>query len=158
MQLASLNPALEPASAYYTIGDKTTSGSEASIAGKWTLIYTNAPDITSLDPNTNRVPNLVPPNAKLGRIGQECNADKATISNVIEWGKPDWLNNIIASTSSDKSDQINSKDRILQKVVCEAKAYPKEPNIVHRPFFFSPVRHTAPFIGSRKRSTGLLSF
>ena len=128
--LASLNPTLEPASTYYTNGDKITTNSEPSIAGKWTLKYTNAPDITSLDPNTSRVPNIVPPNAKLGRIGQECNDEKSTISNVIEWGKPDWLNNIIARTSTDNGSQMNSEDRILQKVVCEAKAYPKEPNIV----------------------------
>jgi hypothetical protein len=122
--LALVNPTKEPAIAYYD-GDTKSSAygiKTPSIEGKWTLIYTNAPDITSLDPNTNLFPIKLPTSAKLGRIGQECDASKSTISNVIEWKRPDWLNNIATNSQND--------DRILQKVVCEAKASPKEPNIV----------------------------
>ncbi len=125
--LALLNPTKEPAIAYYDSDVESSEyGNETpSIEGKWTLIYTNAPDITSLDPNTSLFPIKLPTSAKLGRIGQECDASKSTISNVIEWKRPDWLSNIASASYSQNND-----DRILQKVVCEAKAFPKEPNIV----------------------------
>lgn len=122
--LALLNPTKEPAIAYYDNDAKSSEyGMETpSIEGKWTLLYTNAPDITSLDPNTSLFPIKLPTSAKLGRIGQECDASKSTISNVIEWKRPDWLSNMASNSQND--------DRILQKVVCEAKAFPKDPNIV----------------------------
>ena len=134
--LTLLNPTIEPASAYYDNNNSQSSNEGiASIEGKWTLLYTNAPDITSLDPNTSIFPIKLPSSAKLGRIGQECDILKSTISNVIEWKRPDWVDNVLLSKSitpsnDDNNDDIDDGGRILQKVVCEAKAFPKEPNIV----------------------------
>lgn len=133
-QLASLNPTSEPASAYYKgdiIAKDDDIAAKPTIAGKWTLLYTNAPDITSLDPNTSLLPVSLPPSAKLGRIGQECDAVKSTISNVIEWTRPDWLSNILF-LNQDNNDNTDERinDRILQKVICAASASPSEPNIV----------------------------
>ena len=127
--LARINPTNEPASAFYeTEKFENRVENDVTIAGKWTLLYTNAPDITSLDSGTNLLPSI--PNAKLGRIGQECNRNDSTISNVIEWKKPDWVSNIIKLGSNKKKsadDGIENENRILQKVVCEAKASPNEP-------------------------------
>lgn len=128
-KLGSLNPTLEPASSYYSKENKLEGYDidfdKPTITGQWTLVYTNAPDITSLDPNTNFIPSILPPSAKLGRIGQDCDATKSTISNVIEWTRPDWVNSFIQDDM-----KKGSNNRILQKVVCEARANPKEPNIV----------------------------
>ena len=122
-ELSELNPTTEPAAPYYE--DKNYSYDGPSLSGKWTLIYTNAPDITSLDPSTSSsfIP-APPPSAKLGRIGQECDPSQSTISNVIEWKRPDWLDSIL------KTDNA-SEGRVIQKVVCEAKASPEKPNVVN---------------------------
>jgi hypothetical protein len=48
--LSSYSPSEEPAAAYYgekELGDNLIDS--ATLAGKWTLIYTDAPDITSLE-------------------------------------------------------------------------------------------------------------
>lgn len=115
--LERLNPTLEPASAYYaddcrrpdTLGVPT-------ISGKWTLIYTDAPDITSLD--TTRNPFST---AKLGRIGQDCNPPY--VKNVIEWMRPNWASALPLSGSEET--------RVLQKVVTSASATPEKPNVVN---------------------------
>lgn len=70
------------------------------------MIYTDAPDITSLDNNGPFA------TAKLGRIGQECNPP--SIKNVIEWQRPDWAANLPFSGSE--------SSRVLQKVCCEGVA------------------------------------
>jgi hypothetical protein len=112
-QLQSLNPTAEPASSYY---DGTSLSSDKStLAGKWTLVYTDAPDITSLD--TSQLPFST---AQLGRIGQEC--IPPYIKNVIEWKRPDWARNLPFSGSDDS--------RVLQKVVTTATASPDQPRIV----------------------------
>ena len=72
----------DPARTYYDPSATSSvssgnDGSKNSISGKWTLIYTDAPDITGLD--TSRNPFST---AKLGRIGQECTPPY--IKNVIE--------------------------------------------------------------------------
>lgn len=111
----------DPARSYYdasatssvTTGDDSSSNS--SISGKWTLIYTDAPDITGLD--TSRNPFST---AKLGRIGQECSPPY--IKNVIEWVRPDWAKDLPFS-GSDES-------RILQKVVTSGSATPAQPTFV----------------------------
>lgn len=132
--LARINPTREPASAYYETKNNNESdemdidNNGVTIAGKWTLLYTNAPDITSLDSGTNLLPSIS--NAKLGRIGQECNKIDSTISNVIEWKKPDWVSNIMklgANNQNGADEGTENENRILQKVVCEAKASPNEP-------------------------------
>jgi hypothetical protein len=116
-QLGDLNPTAEPARAYYP--DSISSGTTSSIpagpglTGKWTLAYTDAPDITSLDSGPNSV-------ATLGRIGQECKPP--TIKNVIEWKRPEWAASLPFSGTDDS--------RVLQKVVTSASASPDKPTIV----------------------------
>jgi hypothetical protein len=70
------------------------------------LIYSDAPDITSLD---NGGPFAT---AQLGRIGQECNPP--SIKNVIEWQRPEWAASLPFSG--------NELSRVLQKVCCEGVA------------------------------------
>ena len=84
-ELARYNPTSEPAWPYYDDTQKaaSTSTTNPSVAGKWTLVYTDAPDITSLDST---------PTAKLGRIGQEC--IPPYVKNVIEWKRPDWASSL----------------------------------------------------------------
>mmetsp|Transcript_104707 Transcript_104707/g.249317 ORF Transcript_104707/g.249317 Transcript_104707/m.249317 type:complete len:244 (+) Transcript_104707:22-753(+) len=48
----------------------------ARLGGNWTLLYTDAPDILNIPTS---------PLASLGRIGQEINAEKGVIANVIEY-------------------------------------------------------------------------
>jgi PAP_fibrillin len=104
-ELARYNPTKEPARPYYEYSsNQPTNPSKNTIAGKWTLVWTDAPDITSL--KQNRL-------AQLGRIGQECSPP--FIKNVIEWKPPAWARNLPRS------------QRILQKVVTEATANPREP-------------------------------
>lgn len=86
----------------------------SSLAGKWTLIYTDAPDIISLDGGPFAT-------AKLGRVGQECNPP--SIKNVIEWIRPDW-----ASSLPFLSDDESS--RVLQKVCCEGRSSQEHPKTV----------------------------
>lgn len=115
-ELARFNPSQNPARAYY---DNTMTGYDntgSTISGKWTLIYTDAPDITGLD--TSRNPFAT---AKLGRIGQEC--QPPYIKNVIEWLRPDWAGSLPFSGSTES--------RILQKVVTSASASPTKPLLVN---------------------------
>lgn len=107
-ELSKLSPTDEPAAAYYTNNAQATSEDGPSLAGKWTLLYTDAPDITSLDSPVSI--------QKLGRIGQECNPP--LIKNVIEWKRPDW------ASSFPFSGDDNS--RILQKVVTEGSSSPAD--------------------------------
>lgn len=112
-QLAPLNPTAEPASPYYE--DKPTLGGP-TLAGKWTLVYTDAPDITGLDTSRNLLST-----AQLGRIGQECSPPY--IKNVIEWRRPDWAKNLPLSG--------DDNSRVLQKVVTSASASPEKPRTVN---------------------------
>jgi len=110
----------DPASSYYDPSASSSvtpdyETSNTSISGKWTLIYTDAPDITGLD--TSRNPFST---AKLGRIGQECSPPY--IKNVIEWVRPDWAKDLPFSGSDDS--------RILQKVVTSGSATPSKPTFV----------------------------
>ncbi|KAL7494125.1 hypothetical protein ACHAWT_005709 [Skeletonema menzelii] len=110
-KLSKLSPTREPAAAYYTIFSDANVRSQdivPSLAGKWTLIYTDAPDITSLD-----APLSI---QKLGRIGQECNPP--LIKNVIEYRRPNW-----ASALPFSGDEGS---RILQKVITEGSSTPAE--------------------------------
>ena len=125
LQLAKYNPTSDPASPYYQ-DDKqqypsssfstTTSTTKSTLAGKWTLVYTDAPDITGLDTSRNPFATAV-----LGRIGQECTPPY--IKNVIEWKRPTWTTNLPFSGRISNEDE----PRILQKVVTSASANPKNP-------------------------------
>jgi len=117
--LAKYNPTEEPAAAYYTStekGDEEVVDVGPSLVGKWTLVYTDAPDITSLDAERSFGPFAA---SKLGRIGQECSPP--FIKNVIEWVPPEWAKNF----SFGKGDS-----RVLQKVCCEGIAKKEHPTIV----------------------------
>jgi PAP_fibrillin len=120
-ELARFNPTREPAAAYYKNdygrASTSTASSTPTLAGKWTLIYTDAPDITSLQQSIT---------AELGRIGQEC--EPPYIRNVIEWKKPSWAANLPWS-GTEKSSQESSA-RIIQKVVTEGSATPDRPTTV----------------------------
>jgi hypothetical protein len=113
--LARFNPTPEPASPYYADKSRNEQTATSTLAGKWTLVFTDAPDITGLD--TSRNPCST---AKLGKIGQECSPPY--IKNVIEWLRPDWASGLPLS-GSDES-------RVLQKVVTSASATPEKPLIV----------------------------
>ena len=123
-KLSLYSPTNEPAAAYYessSNNDMARTRSTSSIAGKWTLLYSDAPDITSLD-NT---PPFVLPAAKLGRIGQECNPP--SIKNVIEWQRPNWVsflpfNSVVGGVES---------SRIIQKVCLEGSATRDQPSVVN---------------------------
>lgn len=122
-QLEIRNPTKEPASAYYTTkcyGNK----SGPDISGNWTLVYSDAPDITSLDMSMTSSTLPLPPASKLGRIGQMCDSEEGTISNIIEWLQPDWAQNIFSTSSK-------SPPRVLQKVVCVATSNPENPTVVN---------------------------
>jgi hypothetical protein len=113
--LARFNPSKEPASPYYSKEMGESSSSSATLAGKWTLVYTDAPDITGLDTSRNPLST-----AKLGRIGQECKPPY--IKNVIEYRRPDWAANLPFSGTEDS--------RVLQKIVTSGSATPDKPFLV----------------------------
>jgi len=112
--LANYNPTAEPASPFYNSTSLASDDGSPTLAGKWTLVYTDAPDITGLDIGGPLA------TAKLGRIGQECNPPY--IKNVIEWKRPDWAG-VLPFSGTDQS-------RVLQKVVTEASASPDKPLMV----------------------------
>ena len=127
--LQLLNPTRDPARDYFeppsissvtiAVENNNDNGNgndnRIGISGKWELIYTDAPDITSLDSSRNPFST-----AKLGKIGQQC--DPPYIKNIIEWKRPDWAENLPFSGSSESS--------ILQKVVVTAIANPSKPTFV----------------------------
>ena len=117
-RLAKLNPTAEPAKSYYDANASSSSsgGRSADLSGKWTLVYTDAPDITSLDTSNNPLAA-----SKLGRIGQEC--APPYIKNVIEWKRPDLAESLPFRLPFSGSED----DRVLQKVVTEASAKPSDP-------------------------------
>jgi hypothetical protein len=98
--------------------DRSPEDSEASpsLQGKWTLIYTDAPDITGLGQPS--------PFVELGRIGQD-NTEPPLIKNVIEWLSPSWTTNIpfLVGKSQDSA-------RVIQKVVTTGSAVPESPSFV----------------------------
>jgi hypothetical protein len=113
-ELAKYNPTPEPATPYYPNAptDFVTSGT--TLAGKWTLVYTDAPDITGLEsPQQQRGFLSLPATANLGRIGQEC--VPPLIQNVIEWQRPEWASDL---------PLFSGYTRILQKVLTQASVDP----------------------------------
>ena len=97
--------------------DTNATTNTVSLAGKWDLVYTDAPDITSLDQSWNPLAT-----AKLGRIGQECNPPY--IKNVIEWKRGDIFDQLPLPFAG------NKESRILQKVCTKASANPSKPMLV----------------------------
>jgi len=110
--LRKKNPSAEPARAFYSNEEKYDS--PLTLCGKWTLVYTDAPDIISLDGQGPF------PIAKLGRIGQEC--VPPNIKNVIEWKRPEWAKSLAILGTDDA--------RVIQKVVIEARASKGDPMMV----------------------------
>jgi len=111
--LEEYNPTSDPAAPYYK-DPPSEDFLGPNLCGKWTLIYTDAPDITGLDGGPLAT-------AKLGRIGQEC--DPPFIKNIIEWKRPEWAKTLPFS-GSDES-------KVIQKVACEAQANRNDPLIVN---------------------------
>jgi len=111
--LEEYNPTSEPASPYYK-DPPSKDFLGPNLCGTWTLIYTDAPDITGLDGGPLAT-------AKLGRIGQEC--DPPFIKNIIEWKRPEWAKTLPFSGSDDS--------KVIQKVACEAQANRNDPLIVN---------------------------
>jgi len=130
-KLKELNPSSEPASAFYS-ENNNMDADVPTLTGKWTLVYTDAPDIISLDSSLSPMTSLLPSNVKLGRIGQECIPEESTIKNVIEWKRPDWLKGVLEQVAGKSSEEIDKSggSRVLQKVCCEAKASPSQPSKV----------------------------
>jgi len=96
------------------------------LRGDWTLIYTDAPDITSLANN---------PVASLGRIGQNIERTDGTddnfyeIKNCIEWMRPSNFPNPLKLPRSLIGEGKNS--RVIQKVVTRgAQRSAEEPFLV----------------------------
>ena len=119
--------AREPTAAYYYHSDgddddnddgnekheRPSSSSPPSLIGKWTLVYTDAPDILGLADGDTL--------ARVQRIGQECRDGGTTIINVIEWVPPVWLGALPTSIGG------TGRERILQKVITRASANPGAP-------------------------------
>eukprot|EP00984_Skeletonema_dohrnii_P001276 scaffold395_cov128-Skeletonema_dohrnii-CCMP3373.AAC.6 len=135
-ELSKLSPTEEPAAAYYSDAQATSDDVVPSLAGKWTLIYTDAPDITSLDAPVSI--------QKLGRIGQEC--DPPLIKNVIEWKRPDWASSLPFSGDEDS--------RILQRVVTEGASTPVDNPTVDLKLVGLEISGTN---GSVKENSGLVN-
>jgi hypothetical protein len=113
--------AAEPAAPYYEDAEIRFYDDKPTLEGSWTLVYTDAPDITGLDAGSSTpLPSL----AQLGRIGQSCKPPY--ITNVIEWVKPSWAQNLPSFLLPGE----DTNARILQKVVTEAKAVPSRPTQV----------------------------
>jgi hypothetical protein len=150
-RLAELNPTTEPAWSYYgktnpltrqlyqslatekrRQQENTASESEnsndddlASLEGKWILTYTDVPSIVSLATDSNRLGF-----AKLGRIGQECTPfPDYTVRTIIEWKRPDWVQNLETTLPSAVSGWLFGKaeSSVLQKTTLRARATPDDP-------------------------------
>ena len=92
---------------------QATAPALADLEGKWTLVYTDAPDITGLSQQ---------PAARLGRVGQEIargEGDSYVISNVIEWLRPRWLDRLPLGGFAGRLVGETDKGRVIQKVVTE---------------------------------------
>ena len=66
--------------------------------GDWTLLWTDAPDITGLGSSLPFAPTL-------GRIGQEISAADGTVVNVIEWRPASLLTTLRSELSEDSVEQ-----------------------------------------------------
>jgi hypothetical protein len=121
-QLAICNPTAEPAATYYATSSSSipTDSTSPTLAGKWTLIYTDAPDILSLANGGG--------GGQLDAIGQEC--APPYIRNVIAWRRPAWAS-MLARGDEDNNNNNYSDPRLLQKVVTQASATPDEPTRVN---------------------------
>lgn len=148
-RLAELNPTTEPAWSYYgktnpltrqlyqslatekrkqkEDNDNANDNNDdlASLEGKWILTYTDVPSIVSLAANSNRLGF-----AKLGRIGQECTPfPDYTVRTIIEWKRPDWVQNLETTLPSALSGWLFGKaeSSVLQKTTLRARATPDDP-------------------------------
>jgi hypothetical protein len=118
-ELSRHSPIPDPVRDYYSTPKSYDSPSPSpSLSGKWTLIYTDAPDIIGLGATPNGV-------AELGRIGQEC--DPPFIKNVIEWTKPAWTNDLFNALPVPAAIPALLPPRVLQKVITKASASPDQP-------------------------------
>ena len=147
-RLAELNPTTEPAWSYYgktnpltrqlyqslatekrkqkeNESENSNDDDLASLEGKWILTYTDVPSVVSLATDSNRLGF-----AKLGRIGQECTPfPDYTVRTIIEWKRPDWVQNLETTLPSAVSGWLFGKaeSSVLQKTTLRARATPDDP-------------------------------
>lgn len=95
-ELNELNPTAEPTAAFRPGG---------SLDGKWRLIYSDAPDIITLDSG---------PLADVGFIGQEISTERQTITNIIQYSAPTTLGlpDDLTEQKVVLSGKISSSERI----------------------------------------------
>lgn len=94
--------------------DGETTTTRSSLEGKWTLLYTDAPDILALADGGDAV-------ARVQRIGQHCDPREGTVTNVVEWMPPAWVGALPTALGG------TGAERVLQKVVTEATVCPEDP-------------------------------
>lgn len=84
--------------AIHALADAAKDLTPVPLDGDWTLLWTDAPDITSLESGLPFAPTL-------GRIGQEISAEEGTVVNVIEWRPAALLTTFRAELAEDSVEQ-----------------------------------------------------
>ena len=84
--------------AIHALSDAAKDLAPVPLDGDWTLLWTDAPDITSLGSSLPFAPTL-------GRIGQEISAADGTVVNVIEWRPASLLTTLRSELSEDSVEQ-----------------------------------------------------
>ena len=84
--------------AIHALSDAAKDLTPVPLDGDWTLLWTDAPDITGLGSSLPFAPTL-------GRIGQEISAADGTVVNVIEWRPASLLTTLRSEPSEDSVEQ-----------------------------------------------------
>ena len=84
--------------AIHALSDAAKDLTPVPLDGDWTLLWTDAPDITGLGSSLPFAPTL-------GRIGQEISAADGTVVNVIEWRPASLLTTLRSELSEDSVEQ-----------------------------------------------------
>ena len=84
--------------AIHALSDAAKDLAPVPLDGDWTLLWTDAPDITGLGSSLPFAPTL-------GRIGQEISAADGTVVNVIEWRPASLLTTLRSELSEDSVEQ-----------------------------------------------------
>ena len=84
--------------AIHALSDAAKDLAPVPLDGDWTLLWTDAPDITGLGSSLPFAPTL-------GRIGQEISAADGTVVNVIEWRPASLLSTLRSELAEDAVEQ-----------------------------------------------------
>ena len=84
--------------AIHALSDAAKDLTPVPLDGDWTLLWTDAPDITGLGSSLPLAPTL-------GRIGQEISAADGTVVNVIEWRPASFLTTLRSELAEDSVEQ-----------------------------------------------------